>query len=417
MSKGRDVFNLNVQGTSINWFDNGQYLFVDNNKWTNVEDHVWEEIEYSANATGYSFGSTGTVQVYKQLDQSGMWFVKWRRGALGTGTMFNDHENYSSIKDVEIIYNNRTLWKRTGKQMYDEWLELPRAKRTAIAKLGNGELTDAERVTSAADSSTTDDTNNLVYCYLPVPWESYRRMIFHFGLPNQIEVKVTFKTLAECTDSASSTCTISSLKLRVLGVHVPQARREQLWAICQTPLEQNGGFVHKVTTYQSQTETIASGTTSQEIKLPNITGAVYDMRFTLNLVSDIDTASATRDLNNYQLPTGQYWIVDNQQQVTDKHSLSIAKDKAFSALVRGTEAFPEGEILAPVAHIYFCPPRFVRASDLDCYTSRDFQYYKNPILTIEFPTATSAAMYCYIDAKVHNLQIQNMGDIHLLTRN
>jgi hypothetical protein len=395
----------NERGADVNWFKGGKDLFV-RQPWHRAENYVQERFDISPNATAtLAYGGTVEFDIDKRMDQLGKVELAVTRGALSGATMFNDFECYAMIDTVNFVYNNKVVHSVKGDELYKRFLEKPQKTRMVLAKQGNGYLTGAELNASAAASTSP---YAVVWVDLDAPFKDFHRRLPMVGLPNPVKVQVIFRQLSDFViTTGTPACTISSVLLRCYGDHLLETKRA---AVFQQTRAANG-IVFKVShTENHYKEIIASGTTEARINLRNFKNATYIMNVVLRLQSQVDTAS-TRDLyKNWVLPTGYVWLEDQNARITDKFIVDSGTMRGYDLYQYNHRCHPEATIGLPIIRFAFCDPKYVDASETGCYGSKNFNKTGNPQLVIDW-TGSSAALYCDVEARIHNLIIIKQGDL------
>jgi hypothetical protein len=245
----------------------------------------------------------------------------WRRQAVtglsvGFYVRFPDWEGFMSIDTLEIKYNNKSYYRRTGEQLYLDF-QLLKCKsphqRTYSSHLINGDKHVYDRNASAVAS----DQWNIVE--IPMSWSEEGKSLKWGDLPLQLDVSVTFKTLTNIliTDYTTGTpaCVISEIFLRPVVTYWPEK-------IFQEVTERaHNGIEYKIldSAYYNENFTASATTSAQtvSIKMNSFTqplAAVYFLvRPTASVV--VSTLGNTYDPFTFIVPS-KWYLTESQQQIT-----------------------------------------------------------------------------------------------------
>jgi hypothetical protein len=415
-ASGRNQLNYAGRGVDVNWFGSSPRYVQEYQDWARTESFISEFFDFNVdNNSQYGHGQTASFFLDKRMDKMNKVHLIYTRAAItangGTGSRYEDFEGYSSIDNVQWSYSSKVFFEMTGEEMYIWCMTmLDRNHRLAIAKQQNGFLSDSQRITAGASAFN-------VMVDLPVPWESLNRQIPFVALPNKIRVDVLFKPILEAvrqtTYSAAPTCAFSNAKLRVWGEHYQQPRRMEVF---NQVMNGNGVSIKTVTREKHARLDLANVTTRQRWKLSNLKNATYNLRFIIRLVTAVANASfGALDKWSFLRPS-RYWLEDSGQRITNIFECNDSTTNApvdFGINYVNNQIHPDGEWQLAIMNIPLTDPKFIEASAVDCFMSRNFSKYNNLELVLEIDTAALPGAACYIDvwADIHNQLIYQRGDI------
>lgn len=455
MSKGRSNLLPNQVGPHVPFWANAKDMFQYPG-WENHVNHVYEEFDISSDQTSIVRGTKQVFQVDRRGDRlTSMDLIIQRSVGVrnsGTGGCFEDWEAYSSIDYVDIFYNNKLVWrKRMEKRVLDIMEKCTAQERAAFARLGNGDLSYNERVTTfTADFSSP----KVLVCSFGVPWEKLNKSICMLGLPNKIRVEVNWKNFADITCNPNSAsladASTKTATLRCGFYHLPEDLRQFHFAQTQSAT----GLRYKILTEETQigeSLSISKGVNQTEnptIRLTTLRNSVVTIKSILRQTDNID-AALSRDL--FHFLGHDAYIRDNGSQVTDQANYQFLETEL--PITSGTRAYHKWKIPSamyanhPTRHgagltrILFCPPKTYSMSEDHCFGSRNISGYNNPELyltivssaaaTDYFGVVPSKTIYCAdgsipassntssrfsldIYAEIHNILIQKQGDLRPL---
>lgn len=411
--KGRSNLVVNERGPDVNWFGGGQDIYA-NRQWYRTKNTIEEQFDMDVVSNGYAYGQTHVFELDKRGDKLHEIDLVVNRGALsvsgGSGntySRFQDWEGYRNIKEIRVIYSNKTFCKLYGEKQLREVLEeTPAPLRNTLAAEALGQKTVAERNALAAAS------NIVTIVKLRVPWRKISKGLAMIALPNKLRIEVELAALTDICQydgtGVTPACTVNSVKLRTHYVHMKQEDRTALFQKVMAK-----GIYNKICTGEYHwKEIVAANQTKFPLRLRNIRNASYRIVGHMVAQSSIDSASS-RDFSAYILPARIY-MTDNGTAVTDTVECNDATNNFNYNLLNKRIAHPNHKSGLNTFELYFCPKQFVEKSEDDCYGSRNISKYNNPEFVLEWDaTSPSVASYLYLTSDIHNIQIEQKGDFRV----
>lgn len=307
-STGREQLKKNAGGTSTAFIDNqsGIDLFQYPNpsaSWTKSKNYVEEKINYVANSSTHTRGSSSVIEIDKRQDAIGAMHLMFDR-ALFTGTSVCpvDWEPYYQIKEIQFSYGNKVFWKTDGERLVFDIFEKDDArKRKGKARMASGDLLPRERILSGSIAQR-------FIVDLSVPWRKLQKQIPIVALPNKIRVEIFWRPLSEMCTSASAALfpppgtltaetpgggAITNVELIVRSFHYPEFLRDALFEkVSSTPL------ILKFLAYQRHPrEALTSATTANSIRLTNFTLDSIEIK---SYIRQLENVTSTEYLNPYK---------------------------------------------------------------------------------------------------------------------
>lgn len=443
-------------------------------------NHTYEEYSFTPQegANGAAFGSTVTFSIQNRAPVLfGNPLLVYTRGAISgaTNPSFGPFEAFQCIKEVRGVYGNRVFWRKTGEEMYREWIkEVDMKKKFEHSRLIGGEYLQQD---SALDNCRASASRK-IQVELPMPWGEALTP-FRLAdspkiqsLPDTIRIEIDFHSLTDCLrlDSGTAACTITAMSLKCQFAYLPPPAANALYAYGRSHMH---GWGHKVTTKQYQAnEAIASGVTEHSVKIRNLQNDVHTVAVLLQKNTEkvvttgtIAAASTTAaSTSNARFSRFRYYkpykweINDGANVVTDTLDLSDRRhdlyreclyyknafsDPAYSSYFFGldwTKAGNESKLgnhgyrtlssyADPEVKLYFNPTALLNANDashMQLYpnkfrghlmTAADTSSDNAESLDYCFNTAgTSEALTCTIEAHVHNLIRHRKSDYFIVLK-
>lgn len=191
--------------------------------------------------------------------------------------------------------------------------------REAEATLVGGNLSIIERESKASASQT-------FLCDLPFWWTHHPSLYLNRdALSHDLEILVTTPSVGDMTQGTSGTTpsvTLSSLQLRVVGVHVEDHERDD-----HTAATLNGaGVVAAIRDFERQFDNVLpSGQTTYQIPLTSLKGLCSDFRFTVkNYTQKTSPGTINNDpysnlaIASWEIKAGGVQIVDSRTAMQDE---------------------------------------------------------------------------------------------------
>lgn len=256
-----------------------------------------------------SFGSDLNFQPTRNLDRAGLPTLKLEHGAAsGTSTSgdyprFCDWVGFFVLKECQIDFATSTLQKFDGFSLYRAHSHRARSEDSLAALVDGGLAADtAQRAANAQSAS------HVIYCPLilafwcdqPKNWLPY--------LPNAIasplEIRCTLASLNEIieTNGTATVCALSRARLRLEGVYL--TNKENVKVISETLARDaqfdTAGWTRLVKTQERlDNQTVASGTSAQQISIQSLQKPYSDITFSVRDTTDIPSASSESANINY----------------------------------------------------------------------------------------------------------------------
>ncbi len=314
---------------------------------------------------------------------------------------FVDYYGYFSINEVRVSYQNRDLYRVTGEELYlIHRLFLSTNPSTAVDDLVAGNLTDAERITLAADVNGQE-------IYTPLwllPWMQGQRHGLLIGqLPSEVHIDIIHEReskVIQSTDAMSATShSLSEIALRTESVHIHPDDRGALERMVNDP--NTDGVVYKIIDIEKHTRVaVGAADTTTSIQLSNVRNPVSWFALTFRDQADVNSADpSTADPTDFKAITNFRLLTAGSDEtvrtVTDK----------FRSWINGTHfsGFPNPKIYT--WSFARAPEDLVNASGL-----RALANLVNPTLEVNYSAPGSAR---YIDAYffVHNTIQHHRGSL------